>query len=72
MKNTGVGTPGYRAPEALEITLLQSKNSEGNIITHKLDYSIDLWSMGCIFYYLITGKMAFSPNMLMDNINAKY
>ena len=46
-----VGTPGYWAPEVSKI-----------IEVHKVTEKADIFSLGCILYYLIIGKTAFTGN----------
>jgi serine/threonine protein kinase len=51
-----VGTPQYMAPDIL------LKNKEDN------DYSfkVDIWSLGVLFYYLITGKPIFDGTSMKE------
>ena len=44
-KKVACGTPNYQAPE-----IIQNK---------KYTYAVDIWSLGCILYTLLTGKLAF-------------
>jgi serine/threonine protein kinase len=51
-----VGTPDYIAPEqALE--------------SHTVDIRGDLYSLGCTFYYLLTGKVPFPGGTLLQKLN---
>lgn len=52
LAETGCGTPLLMAPEILE----------------GLQYShgADVWSLGCLFYELLTGKLPFSANNLEE------
>ena len=47
--SSNVVTLWYRAPELL-------------LGESQYDYKIDVWSVGCIFYYLITKEVLFSSN----------
>src|SRR4029078_11179402 len=51
-----MGTPDYIAPEqALD--------------THTVDIRADLYSLGCAFYYLLTGRVPFPGGTLIQKIN---
>ena len=52
--NFDIQTRHYRAPEI--------------ILGYKYDETCDLWSVGCLFYELITGKVLFDPEK-RDGIN---
>jgi serine/threonine-protein kinase SRPK3 len=43
----GIQTRYYRAPEV--------------ILKHKYDEKVDIWSIGCLFYELLTGDILFNP-----------
>ena len=47
----------YKAPEIL-------------FINDCLDASADIWSVGCIFYTLITKKVLFQGNTLLEQVNS--
>ena len=49
------GTLGFMAPEIL--------NSENNTYNEK----VDIFSLGCIFYMLLTGKQPFESNHNLDD-----
>ena len=50
-----MGTPDYIAPEqALE--------------SHTVDIRADLYSLGCTFYFLLTGKVPFPGGTLMQKL----
>src|SRR6202521_4867628 len=51
-----MGTPDYIAPEqALE--------------SHTVDIRADLYSLGCTFYYLLTGRVPFGGGTLLQKLN---
>jgi serine/threonine protein kinase/Leucine-rich repeat (LRR) protein len=51
-----MGTPDYIAPEqALD--------------THTVDIRADLYSLGCTFYYLLTGRVPFPGGTLLQKLN---
>ena len=51
-----MGTPDYIAPEqALD--------------THTVDIRADLYSLGCAFYYLLTGRVPFPGGTLLQKLN---
>jgi WD40 repeat protein/serine/threonine protein kinase len=50
-----MGTPDYMAPE-------QARDS------HSADIRADLYSLGCTFYFLLTGKVPFPGGSLMDKL----
>src|ERR1700719_3572450 len=51
-----MGTPDYIAPEqALE--------------SHTVDIRADLYSLGCTFYYLLTGRVPFPSGTLLQKLN---
>ena len=57
LASTRLGTPLVMAPEVLE--------------GHKYDHSADVWSLGCIFYEMLTGFSPFtgtSQTNLFENI----
>jgi formylglycine-generating enzyme required for sulfatase activity/tRNA A-37 threonylcarbamoyl transferase component Bud32 len=55
-EGTVMGTPDYIAPEqALD--------------THTVDIRADLYSLGCAFYYLLTGRVPFPGGTLIQKIN---
>jgi eukaryotic-like serine/threonine-protein kinase len=53
--NTVMGTPDYLSPE-------QARNM------HKADIRSDLYSLGCTFYYLLTGQVLFPGGNAMDKL----
>ncbi len=53
--NTVMGTPDYLSPE-------QARN------LHKADIRSDLYSLGCTFYYLLTGRVPFPGGKVMDKL----
>jgi serine/threonine protein kinase len=54
-ENMVMGTPDYLSPE-------QSRS------IHKTDIRSDLYSLGCTFYYLLTGSVAFPGGNAMDKL----
>ncbi|MBL8799369.1 MAG: serine/threonine protein kinase, partial [Planctomycetia bacterium] len=50
-----VGTPDYIAPE-------QARNA------HKVDIRADLYSLGCTFYYLLTGRPPFTEGSAIEKL----
>jgi serine/threonine-protein kinase len=54
-ENTVMGTPDYLSPE-------QARN------LHKTDIRSDLYSLGCTFYYLLTGQVPFPGGTLLENL----
>jgi serine/threonine protein kinase len=46
-----VGTPGYIAPEV-----------SGKFQVQKVTEKADIFSLGCILYFLLTGNQAFTGN----------
>ncbi len=54
-ENTVMGTPDYLSPE-------QARN------LHKTDIRSDLYSLGCAFYYLLTGQVPFPGGKVMDKL----
>jgi serine/threonine protein kinase len=55
-EGTVMGTPDYIAPEqALE--------------SHAVDIRADLYSLGCTFYYLLTGRVPFPGGSLFQKVN---
>src|SRR5439155_20024243 len=53
--NTVMGTPDYLSPE-------QARN------LHKTDIRSDLYSVGCTFYFLLTGQMLFPGGATLDKL----
>ncbi len=54
-ENTVMGTPDYLSPE-------QARN------LHKADIRSDLYSLGCTFYHLLTGRVPFPGGKVMDKL----
>jgi serine/threonine-protein kinase len=54
-ENTVMGTPDYLSPE-------QSRD------LHKVDIRSDLYSLGCTFYYLLTGQVPFPGGTALDKM----
>jgi serine/threonine protein kinase len=54
-ENTIMGTPDYLSPE-------QARN------LHNVDIRSDLYSLGCTFYYLLTGKVAFPGGTTLEKL----
>jgi serine/threonine protein kinase len=54
-ENTVMGTPDYLSPE-------QARN------LHKADIRSDLYSLGCSFYFLLTGRVPFPGGKIMDKL----
>ncbi len=54
-ENTVMGTPDYLSPE-------QSRN------LHRTDIRTDLYSLGCTFYYLLTGNVPFPGGNSLDKL----
>jgi serine/threonine protein kinase len=53
------GTPGYRAPELLE---LSGSQSEKSVYSKKSD----IWALGCIFY-----ELTFSKQLFVSDLSAR-
>jgi serine/threonine-protein kinase len=53
--NTVMGTPDYLSPE-------QARN------LHKTDIRSDLYSLGCTFYFLLTGQVPFPGGKIMEKL----
>ena len=53
--NTVMGTPDYLSPE-------QARN------LHKTDIRSDLYSLGCTFYFLLTGQVLFPGGSTLDKL----
>lgn len=51
-----LGTPDYIAPEQLENP-------------HGIDIRADLYSLGCVFYFLLTGKVLFPGSSLLQKLD---
>jgi len=59
-----VGTPDYMAPE-------NTRNPyRGDQNPYRGDHRCDFYSLGCTFYYLLTGHVPFPGGSLMDKIQA--
>ena len=54
-ENTVLGTPDYLSPE-------QARN------LHNVDIRCDLYSLGCTFYYLLTGKVPFPGGTTLEKL----
>jgi serine/threonine protein kinase len=54
-ENTVMGTPDYLSPE-------QARN------LHRTDIRSDLYSLGCTFFYLLTGQVPFPGGKTMDKL----
>jgi eukaryotic-like serine/threonine-protein kinase len=52
---TVVGTPDFIAPE-------QAKNS------HAIDFRADFYSLGCTFYFILTGRLPFPDGNALDKL----
>lgn len=67
MASTQVGSPLYSAPEVLNFDLFDnSKNF--------YDSKSDIWSIGCVFYEMLTGRTPFfgtSINEIIQDIRKK-
>src|SRR5262249_55838274 len=55
MENTVMGTPDFIAPE-------QALDS------HRADIRADLYSLGCVFFYLLTGRVPFGGDTLTEKL----
>jgi serine/threonine-protein kinase len=55
MENVVLGTPGYMSPE----TILADREIDGRA---------DLYSLGCVAYWLLTGQVVFDANSPMDTM----
>src|SRR5207248_6262426 len=55
---TGAGTPLYMAPE------------QARDVKH-VDHRSDIYSVGCMLYYFLTGKLPFTGETLVEVIDAK-
>lgn len=51
-----VGTPMYMAPEMIDPN-------------YKYSQKVDIWSLGCIWYFLASGSDMFESNMFDQLIN---
>jgi serine/threonine protein kinase len=54
-ENTVLGTPDYLSPE-------QARN------LHQVDIRSDLYSLGCTFYYLLTGRVPFAGGTTLEKL----
>jgi serine/threonine-protein kinase len=54
-ENTVVGTPDYLSPE-------QARN------VHEVDIRSDLYSLGCTYYYLLTGRLPFPGGTTVEKL----
>ncbi|CAD8124038.1 unnamed protein product [Paramecium sonneborni] len=59
-KTSCVGTPYYIAPE-----VLQSNSNLGSFY----DKSVDIWSLGCIWYEILVGKTFFNGTSIQEIFN---
>ena len=59
MAETYVGSPYYMAPE-----VLQRDNQEAQGVGY--NEKADIWSVGCIVYELITGKVPFEARTVFE------
>ena len=51
---TFAGTPYFMAPE---------------VLSHNYGFKCDIWSMGCVLYMLVTGKLPFAGNSKAEVFN---
>jgi len=51
---TPCGTSGYVAPEKIPAIL-----EDGSVVTNPYGKSVDIWSIGCIVYFLLVGRPPF-------------
>lgn len=69
----GAGTIGWQAPEIIQNNQITINNSEiDNIITttiNRLSQSVDIFSLGCIFYYIWTKYKLYLLLYLVVNIH---
>lgn len=60
---TRVGTEGYFAPELLGLWTPDPTDSP---LGDSFTYAVDIWSLGCLLYELLTGTWPFASNPALD------
>lgn len=60
LRTLNSGTPGFTAPEVLYDNLSDS-DDEDEDESHGYSNKVDIWSLGCVVYELVTQKLPFPP-----------